>query len=169
MKDCALAGRCGLYCGSCAVYRAYKDGGDFKKRFSKEWELPIDEVRCEGCHALTMECRGFGCEIVRCTSSKGFEFCFECPECSRGGCKNHKTVAENAAKYGIDLRSNLERIRAEGMEAWLSESKERFKCPSCGKPLPSLLRTESKCYHCNSSLDAANGTPREGRKRKGKV
>lgn len=153
MSDHALAGRCGIYCGSCSVFRAHKDGGEFLRRFSREWDMPIEKVRCEGCHGLTKDCRGSECDIVRCLQSKGFEFCHECPEYPKGGCKEYKLVADNAATYGIDIRSNLERIRVGQTEEWLSESKERFRCPSCGKPLPNLLWTEKRCYHCNSSLD----------------
>ena len=29
MVNTALAGRCGIYCGACGVYRAYRDGGEY--------------------------------------------------------------------------------------------------------------------------------------------
>jgi hypothetical protein len=29
LVNAKLVGRCGLYCGACAIYRAYKDNGEY--------------------------------------------------------------------------------------------------------------------------------------------
>jgi hypothetical protein len=152
MKNYALAGRCGIYCGSCALYRAYTDGGEYLQQMAKEWQMPLRKIRCNGCHALTPNCAGNECQIVRCLDSKGFEYCFECQEYQHKSCKKFAENAEKCLKYNVDLRANLERIRAGEVEAWLKECEEQFKCGKCGKPLPALGWEETRCYHCGADV-----------------
>jgi len=62
MGDRNLAGRCGIYCGACGIYRAYVDGGEYLEYVSRNWNIPKERVHCNGCQALTPECWGSGCE-----------------------------------------------------------------------------------------------------------
>jgi len=152
MVNYALVGRCGIYCGSCALYRAYKDGGEYLRQKSKEWEMPIEQIRCEGCHALTPNCAGYECKIVRCLDSKGLEYCFECIEYEQHACEKYEEGARKCAENNVDLRTNLERIKAGETKAWLEECEDKFKCPSCGNPLPVLGWDKINCYHCGVNL-----------------
>lgn len=151
MANTNLVGRCGLYCGACAVYRAYKDGGEYLKEFAEEAKCPLEKVRCEGCGALTAECWGNDCEIVQCSRSRGFEFCYQCDRYEDGSCEKFGKLAARYLKSGVDLRANLERIEKGAVEEWLRECEEKYKCPSCGKLLTIWARKE-KCYHCNVNL-----------------
>jgi hypothetical protein len=153
MVNKTLAGRCGIYCGSCGLYRAYKDGGEYLRRISEEWKMPLETIRCEGCHALTPDCAGAECRIAHCLDSKGLEYCFECPEYATNSCDRYRELAGKWAKDGVDLRANLARIKAGDIDRWLTECKKSFSCSRCGQPLPVAgWNIMKKCYHCGSDL-----------------
>ena len=148
-----LVGRCGIYCGSCGLYRAYKDGGEYLQKISDEWKMPLEKIKCEGCHVLTPSCAGSECKIVHCLNSKGFDYCFECSEYNEHSCEKHSELEGRWAMDSVDLRANLERIKAGDIEAWLSECEKDFSCSKCGKPLPVAgWNVMKKCYHCGSDL-----------------
>ncbi|MCK4247085.1 MAG: DUF3795 domain-containing protein, partial [Methanomicrobia archaeon] len=44
-----LVGRCGLYCGACIIYRAYKDSEELRRIIAKDNNCKPEEIRCEGC------------------------------------------------------------------------------------------------------------------------
>ncbi len=147
-----LVGRCGLYCGACGIYRAYKDDGELLENLAKSFKCPPEKVRCEGCMALTPECWGYDCKIVECLRAKGLDFCYQCSEYEKGSCEKFEKLAKSYLEdCGVDLRANLERIRKGEIEEWLLESQEKYKCPSCGNPLP-VYGTRGKCYHCGAKL-----------------
>jgi len=144
-----LVGRCGLYCGACSIYRAYKNDREYRNRLAERFKCPPEKVRCEGCQTLTPECWENECEIVQCTSAKGFSFCYECPQFDGKLCEKFERLAEGYLEDNVDLRANLARIKSGQVEAWLKESRERFKCPHCGKPLPT---GSTKCYRCGKEF-----------------
>jgi len=144
-----LIGRCGLYCGACTIYRAYKDNGDFQKRVAAYFKCPPEKVRCEGCQSLTSECWGNDCKIVQCTKDKGFSFCYECQQFEDKSCSKYNELAQRYLEDNIDARANLAKIKAGQTDEWIVQSKERFKCPHCGRPLPEGYKN---CYHCGKEL-----------------
>lgn len=146
-----LVGRCGLYCGTCSIYRAYKDKGEYLKLVSEQSKCPPEKVRCEGCTALTPECWGSGCKIVQCLKEKGLEFCYECPEYVARSCEKYEKLAGGYLEKGEDMRANLERIRIGQTEEWLKECEKLYRCRACGRPLP-LGRIKKTCYHCGTDL-----------------
>jgi len=150
MAERDLIGRCGLYCGACSIYRAFRDGGEYRNKLAEHFKCPPEKVRCEGCQALTPECWGNDCEIVQCTTSKGFNFCYECSQFDDKSCEKYEELARRYSEDNVDVRANLERIKSGQLEAWLRESRERFKCPYCKKPLP---EGSKKCYHCRKELN----------------
>ena len=144
-----LIGRCGLYCGACTIYRAYKDDGDFLTHVAAYFKCPPEKVRCEGCQALTPECWGNDCKIVQCTKAKGFSFCHQCPQFDDKSCDKYNELAQRYLEDNVDARANLAKIKAGQVDEWIAESKERFKCPHCHKPLPEGYK---KCYHCGKEF-----------------
>lgn len=150
MAENNLVGRCGLYCGACSVYRAYKDNGEYLCRLATFFKCPPEKVRCEGCQVLTSECWGNGCEIVQCLRTKGFNFCYECAQLDDESCEKYEELAKRYLEDNVDVRANLERIKSGQVAAWLKESQQRFKCPYCKKPLP---EDSKKCYHCGREFD----------------
>ena len=152
MADRRLVGRCGLYCGACGIYRAYKDGGAYLLRVADFLKCPPKKVRCEGCQALTIECWGNECRIVKCLDAKGLQFCFECADYANHTCENFEKFAQDYLKEdGVDLRANLARIKAGNRDKWLKESDKKFRCPHCGEPLPTSSFRKN-CYHCGKAL-----------------
>jgi len=150
MTDKDLAGRCGLYCGACSIYRAYKDGGEYLKRLSEHFKCPLEKVRCEGCQILTPECWGNDCKIVQCLNTKGYAFCYECPKYEEHSCEKFEKLAKGYLEEdNVDLRSSLEKIKSGKVKKWLQASKKRFKCPTCKKPLPTGAK---KCYNCGKEF-----------------
>ncbi len=149
-KQSDLVGRCGLYCGACTIYRAYKDTGVFLNRVAKFFKCAPEKVRCEGCQALTPECWGNDCAIVQCTTSKGLSFCYECPQFDDKTCDKFEDVAKRYMEDNVDVRANLLRIKAGQVGDWLREIQERFRCPYCGKP---LTEGSTKCHHCGKTFE----------------
>lgn len=79
-----LAGRCGIYCGICEIYRAYKDGGRLRLAVAKKYNCLPAEVRFEGCRAVHVigwsrdENWGRNCIILRGLRENDWESCYDC-------------------------------------------------------------------------------------------
>ena len=82
----ALLAPCGLYCGLCRIYIAYRNNDrEFKKEI-----LPtlnsygvkiVDEITCTGCLSkgiIFHFCQN--CPIKDCTKNKNFDGCFQCDD-----------------------------------------------------------------------------------------
>jgi len=155
MANKNLLGRCGLYCGICPVYRAYKDSREFQKRIAKRHGCLPEEVRCEGCQALN-DCGwsyekewGKNCQILKCLNIKKLSFCYECAE--YGNCRKFDKLARSCLELGIDLRKNLQRIRDGKVEEWLLEQDKKWRCPSCGNPI-AVSSDFRNCHWCGHKL-----------------
>ena len=152
LVDRNLVGRCGLYCGACGIYRAYKDGGEYSQQLADVFKCPPEKIRCEGCQVLTHECWGNECKMIKCLNAKGLKFCNECSDYEKHTCEIFEQFSKDYLEDdGVDLRKNLARIRAGDIDEWLKESEEKFRCSYCGKPLPTRSFGK-KCYHCNKEL-----------------
>jgi hypothetical protein len=155
LVDKNLVGRCGLYCGSCIIYRASRDSEKLRRVVAEKQKCKLEEIRCGGCQtALTSgwdvkgEEWGKNCKIVKCLTAKGLSFCYECngyPNCER-----FHEIADSCLKFGEDLMGNLEKIMAGKVEEWLREEDGKWRCKSYGKPI-SIHLTE--CHWCGAKLD----------------
>lgn len=149
-----LVGRCGLYCGACLVYRAYKDSEQLRKNVAKEAKCKPEGIRCEGCQTVLTngwdvkgEQWGKNCKIVMCLEAKGLDFCYECdtfPECEK-----FHGIADYLLKRGENLMENLDRIKAGKVEEWLREKDEKWRCSKCSKPISTHL---DQCHWCGAKL-----------------
>ncbi len=151
MADKNLVGRCGLFCGACGIYRGYKDGGTYRKGLADSLKVPQEKIQCNGCQALTAECWGNNCKIVQCLNAKGYKFCNECSDYFTYACKLFEQLYEENLAEGIDLRANLARIKAGGVDAWLNDVEQKYRCPVCRRPIPAQLHPR-KCYHCGNDI-----------------
>jgi len=149
MAKIDLAGRCGLFCGACNIYRAERDDPSWRQRLADHFKCRPDQVCCRGCRALTGGCWGNGCKIVICLRERGYDSCHLCPELS-AGCERFDQLASGYQEDGVDLRRNLEGMHAMGFEAWLARAEERHTCTSCGRP---LAVGRDRCHHCGRILD----------------
>ncbi len=141
-----LAGYCGLYCGNCEVFRAWEEGDvEFLKKEAEEDRIPVEEVRCEGCRSEVVMYWCRRCDIKRCASERGVDFCHECPEfpCPlilrfRMSRPHHEPVFEN-----------MKAIEGEGIDKWLQDQDRRWRCMSCGRRVTFY---DTLCRACGSSL-----------------
>jgi len=146
-----LVGRCGLYCGACSIYRAFKDDGEYRKLLAERFKCSPEKVRCEGCKALTRKCWGNDCKIVQCLRARELKHCYQCEQYEDQTCEKYENLALGYLEDGEDIRANLERIRNGEAEEWLRESDQKYRCLACGKPLP-VGRMKRKCYHYSVDL-----------------
>ncbi len=121
-----------MNCAVCVSYFGYTMAG--KKR----------ESRCLGCKP-----RDKGCSFLKkdCgkLSNESVKYCFECEDFP---CENLKELDEGyREKYGMSMIENLEFIKKNGIEAFLEQQKEKFKCPECGSTICVHTR---KCYNCKN-------------------
>lgn len=149
MSNLSLAGRCGLYCGTCGVYRGYKDGGELLVHLAEEWNIPREKFHCEGCGSLTQNCWGFGCEIIKCLENKGYQFCYECEAFDEKSCERYEKIAERYLKRGENMRESMTRFKNGEVSSWLDEQDKKWRCPNCGK---SITIHAEKCYSCDAHL-----------------
>lgn len=152
MVDTSLVGRCGLYCGACCIYRAHRDSGALAARLAELFKSTPEEIRCNGCGALTKDCWGTDCKFIQCQEERGYRFCYVCPEYKNRSCVEFE---EFAGAYldedGVDIRSNLALIEEGKLDEWLAESEKRYTCPHCGRP---LIVGREKCHHCDETVGA---------------
>jgi|Deesub1362B_J571_1020462.scaffolds.fasta_scaffold00621_1 hypothetical protein len=148
-----LVGRCGLYCGACTIYRAYKDSEQLRQMLAKKYNCNPEEIRCEGCQAVLTEKLevdenwGRNCKIIKCLENKGLNFCYECdiyPECE----KFHE-IADFCLKYGANLIENLNKIKTGKIAEWLEAEDKKWRCKKCGKPIALEL---IECHWCGAKL-----------------
>src|SRR5512133_1797920 len=121
-----LIAPCGMNCALCVSYLAQKN--DLQKQgFSKKY--------CAGCLP-----RGKNCAFMKgqCAllGEGRVRFCYECAEFP---CRRLKHLDERyRTRYHMSMIENLEFIRDHGVETFLEQQEEKWRCPECG---------ETICYH----------------------
>ncbi len=143
-----LIGRCGLFCGSCAIYAVSHEPmlEPKRRRMAERFTCAAEAVTCEGCQALTAKCWGRDCKIVACLDGRGVVYCDECADV--GTCD---LFAEINGRYGGIPRRNLARRRDIGDEAWLAEQRVERACGRCGRP---LIYGDDDCAYCGATRAA---------------
>lgn len=113
--DTQLIAPCGMNCGICMAYLR-------------------DKNICFGCwnedenkrnHCKTCSIRN--CSFLQATDSK---FCFEC---AKFPCARLKQLDKRyRLKYHMSMIENLMNIEKHGLESFVFQEKERWKCGTCG-------------------------------------
>jgi hypothetical protein len=149
--DTKLISKCGIFCGACYVYRAFKDGGKMLDATAQKLEVPKEEIRCNGCLGPTQDlwrdCRM--CHISACLKEKGFHFCYECPAFEDSSCPKYERLREGGSRRGENTKKALLRIKAGDADGWLEEQDRKWRCASCGSP---IWWEQKTCYHCGQSI-----------------
>jgi hypothetical protein len=126
--DFVKHGYCGLYCGACPTMLATENGE--LEAFAQGGSLTPEELACYGCKSekVAVFCRD--CGLKRCAREKGFDFCHQCPDlpCWRVT----EFMQEEEYPYHLGVLKNLDVIRQQGLDAWLSAQDNRWRCPACG-------------------------------------
>jgi len=126
--DFTLAPPCGLYCGNCAIFRAYFDRDHEKlKEIGKKFRCSPEAVRCSGCRTEPQFCWSEDCEFKKCTGERGIDFCYECEEFP---CEKVEKFSESAPHHR-PIWENFERMKTVGWREWLREQDEKWRCKVC--------------------------------------
>jgi len=128
-----LIATCGMNCGLCIGHLREKRpcGGCFK----------IDDP-----HKPNV-CRS--CKIVNCEylAETGSGFCYDC---EKFPCTRLKNLDQRyRSKYRMSMLENLAYIKMHGLESFLKNEEERWKCSECGAGL-SVHR--DFCLDCKSEI-----------------
>jgi len=154
MSNAQLIGVCGIYCGACLLYRAYKDCDQALTDYLTNVGIPKEAIRCEGCTSELISPTCVNCNIRDCAKQKGMAYCYECKELP---CKRLTELSiERAKKDNLPHLAlcidNLDTLRQIGTEEWLRKQDKRWACSSCGKK--HNWYTE-KCSNCGAMFDNA--------------
>jgi hypothetical protein len=88
------------------------------------------------------------CSIVHCPE-KGGDPAKPCGACSKYPCKRLKSLEKRfITNYGESLMDNFRQIAEKGLEQFLLEAEEAWRCQECGNML-SVHRAQ--CLHCKAS------------------
>ncbi|MFX1449387.1 MAG: DUF3795 domain-containing protein [Promethearchaeota archaeon] len=128
-----LAAPCGMFCGTCRHYLVLKKNLFKEKRF---------KTGCKGCRIRDKNCVFIKkpCAKLR---KKEIDFCFECEEFP---CAHRKRIDDiYLERYNYDFVKNLYRIKEIGVEKWLKEQEDKWKCPECGG---NICIHDYECFDC---------------------
>lgn len=137
MSNRNLLGVCGIYCGACLTYRAYKDNDQKLIDFLKEKGFSKEQIRCEGCVSGDVSPACVQCQFRDCAKQKGITFCFECKDMP---CNMIIELAEKRSKANnlphlILCPVNLQSLKSIGVQEWLKQQEDRWKCGKCGRKM----------------------------------
>jgi hypothetical protein len=116
------------------------------------WEDLPAPLECRGCKSdsLYEGCRR--CGIRACAAGKKVEACILCPEYPCQLVKERLLMVERTRKFlphCAVMFKNLDSLKAQGLEFWLEEQKNKWSCPGCGTP---FTWYQEKCQKCGREL-----------------
>ena len=150
-----LMAPCGLYCGTCGIYIATRDGNEkFRAIMANLYGTRPEETECLGCmqadppKKLASMCNV--CKVRDCvkSKSKGYYSCHQCQECPCSLLQNFPLATGlRVVKRTIPIwRAKVAAYGdEEGSVEWARTECERYHCPSCGNP---LFRGAQRCRVC---------------------
>ncbi|MGC9324550.1 MAG: DUF3795 domain-containing protein [Desulfomonilia bacterium] len=119
---------CGLDCFNCPMYQA-RDNEKLRSMISERRGIPLEEAYCNGCRdeggmigflKMTQPCN-----VFRCISAKGLDFCSECDEFP---CDYLHPYADRAAEVPHNTKVfNLCLIKRMGLEEWARDKAKNVK------------------------------------------
>ncbi len=116
----ALVAPCGMDCGLCAAFLAMKSG--LKSR-------GIRVPYCAGCRPRGKQCAYLKKYCGR-LGEGGLQYCYECGDFP---CRHLQGIDKRyRVRYRVSLTENLEYIKEHGIEAFLQQETQRWRCPECG-------------------------------------
>jgi len=146
-----LAAVCGLYCGACSIYRAWRDDDQERVQaiydlMSSRMKITLEDTHCDGCLGqgkLTPYCQQ--CDIRACAAEKpGVTRCSDCPDFP---CSLINDFNNDGIRHHAEVLENIRHQREIGFDEWLQEEYERWRCVFCGVSLEWYAK---KCYRCGT-------------------
>ncbi|MBU4450723.1 MAG: DUF3795 domain-containing protein [Actinobacteria bacterium] len=133
-----LIAPCGMNCGICSNYLAYKNNISGKG-------FP----NCIGCRARNKQCAFLK---KRCIDDlkllKGeIEFCFEC---NYYPCEILTVLDKRyRERFGMSMIDNLNEIKSKGINYFIENQEKKYRCKKCGN----LISVHSnKCFACDKII-----------------
>ncbi len=118
-----LIAPCGMDCSLCIAYQFRKN--DLNKHSFHRKYCPGCIPRGENCTHMADACSLLGEGKLR--------FCYKC---SAYPCKRLKSLDKRyRTKYHMSMIANLDYIKANGIEEFLRDQEEKWKCADCGERL----------------------------------
>ena len=155
--DRRLMAPCGLYCGTCGVYIAYRDGNTkFRDLLARLYGTPSEQTVCLGCmqedgsDCLYEYCRS--CKIRDCVRGKGY---YSCHQCADWPCSHIEAfplpIGKRVMQRAIPRWRALvaEQGDEQGSVAWARGECERYHCAHCRAP---LFRGARRCRECKRDI-----------------
>jgi hypothetical protein len=127
---------CGLYCGACSSLLAFEKEQGVESALQAVVE--DGEQPCPGCDPIAQH----NCEFVTCNKAHGTESCAFCQEYP---CSMIIKFKDDEYEHHQSVLNNLNRIKEIGLEGWLAEQREQWKCRSCGKRTQWYEKTCTAC------------------------
>jgi len=127
-----LASPCGIYCGACPSY--------------------ITRKSCFGCRSEDRSQKRqskWRCKIRQCCMEKNkLAFCYQCDDFP---CKvlvefQRYGLGDKRRQHRADSIGNLKQIKGLGIDSWLKQQQETWKCPRCGG---NMVFYEFRCVDCD--------------------
>jgi hypothetical protein len=123
---------CGMNCGICMAYLREKR------------KCPSCRASDENKNKSCVQCRIKNCPELK---KNHLQFCIKC---SKFPCERIKHIDKRyRTKYHMSMIENLTIIQEQGMELFLEQEQQRWKCPTCGNMISchNLI-----CYHCQAEV-----------------
>lgn len=163
MSDHNYDSYCGIYCGACDIHRVGKTGQ--KTRLSEFWSVPllktflrsqkVDyqdsrtlQLQCEGCKSDNVFINCKICKLRACAMDKKVEHCIDCSAYSCAMLVDRKKI-EGLLPHLKCTHANMETIRKNGVDQWLSAQELLWQCPDCRT---SFAWYSTKCGACGRDL-----------------
>lgn len=121
-----LTAPCGLFCGSCVLYKA-QDDAQLRAETAKKLGWFEDDTQCKGCRPSdSQDCpvirMGGTCEVYSCIQEKALHNCSECEDFP---CDYLHPYADSANDVPHNTKVfNLCLIKKMGLEKWAEEKAE---------------------------------------------
>jgi predicted amidophosphoribosyltransferase len=150
----AVVGVCGLYCGACYHYRAsYPEGRHLLEEAVRRGRDP-EGFTCQGCRSdvLYIHPGCARCEIRACAEGRGVQ---HCGLCAAFPCQRIEAFQGDGRVHHRDVLAQLERLRTQGVDAWLTEQAQRWTC-ACGAHFSWY---EASCSNCGAPLESYGPDP----------
>jgi hypothetical protein len=126
-----LIAPCGMNCGICVAHFGYTMRGEKRKHI------------CVNCRSRKSNC-AFIKQSCRKLATNKIAYCYECSDFPCDNLKILDKVYRN--KYGMSMIENLKYIEAKGIDQFIKNEQERWKCSICGGV---ICVHNKKCYACN--------------------
>ena len=138
-------GYCGLFCGACEMFLSTKNIR--LSVLSKKEDIPETLLMCEGCKSkiTSIYCRN--CSIKKCCMQKGISICAECDEFP---CSVLKAFENDYCLHHKGLIRSHESIMEIGIETYIREQEDRWKCSKCNKQHSWY---DKICTHCGNQVN----------------